>query len=41
MEDAFSIALHPSGLQALIGFIDRLRLMDVSYEEAERFSDHQ
>ncbi|KAF4662030.1 WD repeat domain 65 [Perkinsus olseni] len=34
MEEAFSIALHPSGLQALVGFVDRLRLMD-----GHKFSD--
>ncbi|KAF4729480.1 WD repeat domain 65, partial [Perkinsus olseni] len=39
MEEAFSIALHPSGLQALVGFVDRLRLMDVLKDELKTYKD--
>jgi WD40 repeat protein len=28
-EDAYSVAMHPSGLYILVGFIDKLRLMNI------------
>ncbi|KAF4677175.1 WD repeat domain 65 [Perkinsus chesapeaki] len=39
VEEAYSISLHPSGLQALVGFVDRLRLMDVLKEEFKTYKD--
>jgi len=32
-EDAYSIALHPSGLWALVGFSDKLRLMNIYIDD--------
>ena len=32
-EDAYSIALHPTGLWALVGFSDKLRLMNIFIDD--------
>jgi len=32
-EDAYSIALHPTGLWALVGFSDKLRLMNLFIDD--------
>jgi len=32
-EDAYSVALHPSGLWALVGFSDKLRLMNIYIDD--------
>lgn len=32
-EDAYSVALHPSGLTILLGFADKLRLMTVLMDD--------
>jgi len=32
-EDAYSIALHPTGLWALVGFSDKLRMMNIFIDD--------
>jgi hypothetical protein len=32
-EDAYSVAMHPSGLYVLVGFIDKLRLMNILVDD--------
>jgi len=32
-EDAYSVALHPTGLWALVGFSDKLRLMNIFIDD--------
>lgn len=32
-EEAYSVAMHPSGLYVLVGFIDKLRLMNILMED--------
>lgn len=38
-EEAFSIALHPSGFMVLVGFADKLRLMNVLMEDIVVFKE--
>jgi hypothetical protein len=32
-EEAYSVAMHPSGLYVLVGFIDKLRLMNILMDD--------
>jgi WD40 repeat protein len=38
-EEAFSVAFHPSGFQLIIGFSDKLRLMNLLMEDMKVFRD--
>lgn len=38
-EEAFSIALHPSGLYVLVGFSDKLRLMNILIDDIKQFRE--
>jgi hypothetical protein len=38
-EEAFSIALHPSGLYVLVGFSDKLRLMNLLIDDIRTFKE--
>ena len=38
-EEAFSIALHPSGLYILVGFSDKLRLMNILIDDIRIFKE--
>jgi cilia- and flagella-associated protein 57 len=38
-EEAYSISLHPSGLYVLVGFSDKLRLMNVLMDEFRIFKE--
>ncbi|ESO94501.1 hypothetical protein LOTGIDRAFT_118162 [Lottia gigantea] len=38
-EEAYSIALHPSGLYILVGFSDKLRLMNVLIDDIRTFKE--
>lgn len=38
-EEAFSIALHPSGLYVLVGFSDKLRLMNILIDDIKQFKE--
>lgn len=38
-EEAFSISLHPSGLQVLVGFSDKLRLMNLLIDDIRSFKE--
>ncbi|EDV23338.1 uncharacterized protein TRIADDRAFT_27693 [Trichoplax adhaerens] len=38
-EEAFSIALHPSGLYVLVGFSDKLRLMNLLIDDISSFKE--
>nr|CAH8853750.1 unnamed protein product [Trichobilharzia regenti] len=38
-EEAFSIALHPSGLYVLVGFSDKLRLMNILIDDIRTFHE--
>uniref|UniRef100_A0A8C7KEZ8 Cilia and flagella associated protein 57 n=1 Tax=Oncorhynchus kisutch TaxID=8019 RepID=A0A8C7KEZ8_ONCKI len=38
-EEAFSIALHPSGLFVLVGFSDKLRLMNLLIDDVRTFKE--
>ena len=38
-EEAFSIALHPSGLYLLVGFSDKLRLMNILIDDIRIFKE--
>ncbi|XP_075995968.1 cilia- and flagella-associated protein 57 [Genypterus blacodes] len=39
LEEAFSIALHPSGLVVLVGFSDKLRLMNLLIDDIHTFKE--
>ncbi|XP_018422114.1 PREDICTED: cilia- and flagella-associated protein 57 isoform X1 [Nanorana parkeri] len=38
-EEAFSVSLHPSGLHVLVGFSDKLRLMNLLIDDIRPFKD--
>lgn len=38
-EEAYSIALHPSGLYLLVGFLDKLRLMNILIDDIKQFKE--
>lgn len=38
-EEAFSVALHPSGLFILVGFSDKLRLMNLLIDDVRTFKE--
>ena len=38
-EEAYSIALHPSGLYVLVGFSDKLRLMNLLIDDIRCFKE--
>jgi len=38
-EEAFSIALHPSGLYICVGFSDKLRLMNLLIDDIRTFKE--
>ncbi|XP_071508423.1 cilia- and flagella-associated protein 57-like [Diadema antillarum] len=38
-EEAYSIALHPSGLYILVGFSDKLRLMNLLIDDIKKFKE--
>jgi len=38
-EEAYSIALHPSGLYILVGFLDKLRLMNILIDDIKQFKE--
>ena len=38
-EEAYSIALHPSGLFILVGFSDKLRLMNILIDDIRTFKE--
>ena len=38
-EEAYSIALHPSGLYVLVGFSDKLRLMNLLIDDIRSFKE--
>ena len=38
-EEAYSIALHPSGLFVLVGFSDKLRLMNILIDDIRIFKE--
>ena len=38
-EEAFSIALHPSGLFVIVGFSEKLRLMNLLNEDIRPFKE--
>ena len=38
-EEAYSIALHPSGLYVLVGFSDKLRLMNLLIDDIRTFKE--
>ena len=38
-EECYSIALHPSGLYILVGFSDKLRLMNLLIDEIRMFKE--
>lgn len=38
-EEAFNIALHPSGLFVLVGFSDKLRLMNLLIDDIRTFKE--
>lgn len=38
-EEAYSIALHPTGLYILVGFSDRLRLMNLLIDDISTFKE--
>lgn len=38
-EEAFSVALHPSGLYILVGFSDKLRLMNLLIDDIRPFKE--
>ncbi len=38
-EEAFSVALHPSGLYLLVGFSDKLRLMNILIDDIKQFRE--
>eukprot|EP00398_MALV-I-01_sp_L67-1_P000447 gene447-864_t len=38
-EEAFSVAFHPSGFHIIVGFSDKLRLMNVLMEDLKPFKD--
>lgn len=38
-EEAYSIALHPSGLFILVGFSDKLRLMNLLIDDVRSFKE--
>lgn len=38
-EEAYSIALHPSGLFLLVGFSDKLRLMNLLIDDIRTFKE--
>jgi len=38
-EEAFSVALHPSGLYVLVGFSDKLRLMNILIDDIHPFKE--
>ena len=38
-EEAYSIALHPSGLYILVGFSDKLRLMNLLIDDIRTFKE--
>lgn len=38
-EEAYSIALHPSGLFILVGFSDKLRLMNLLIDDIRTFKE--
>ena len=39
-EEAYSIALHPSGLYILVGFSDKLRLMNILIDDLRQFKEY-
>ena len=38
-EEAYSVALHPSGLYALVGFSEKLRLMNLLIDDIRPFKE--
>lgn len=38
-EEAYSVALHPTGLFLLVGFSDKLRLMNVLIDDIHTFKE--
>ena len=38
-EEAYSVALHPSGLYVLVGFSDKLRLMNLLIDDIRPFKE--
>jgi len=38
-EEAYSIALHPSGLYVVVGFTDKLRLMNLLIDDIRTFRE--
>ena len=38
-EECYSIALHPSGLYILVGFSDKLRLMNLLIDDIRSFKE--
>lgn len=38
-EEAYSVALHPTGLFILVGFSDRLRLMNLLIDDIRTFKE--
>lgn len=38
-EEAYSVALHPTGLFILVGFSDRLRLMNLLIDDIHTFKE--
>ena len=38
-EEAYSVALHPSGLYILVGFNDKLRLMNLLIDDIRTFKE--
>jgi len=38
-EEAYSVALHPSGLYVVVGFSDKLRLMNLLIDDVRTFRE--
>lgn len=38
-EEAYALAFHPSGLYVLVGFADKLRLMNLLIDDIQTFKD--
>jgi len=38
-EEAYSVALHPSGLYVVVGFSDKLRLMNLLIDDIRTFRE--
>lgn len=38
-EEAYSVACHPSGFQIVVGFLDKLRMMNIFNNRIEKYKD--